>query len=673
MALAMKKTFRSWALNHWRDNSRRALSVLLGASVMATFPLRAESPRPKAAGTSTALRTDSLTLAFPGVKGPIPYDSFGQFEEVGRPRYRYEITDWAGLARAAGEGIYPNKDVYKDPAYEKLQRQGRLNGNHWQFVDTPSAALNFYKWATAPEDPGVKQFYTAVMLERLGMIPEAINAYYAAAVHFPKATSTTFWKTPWYIGPTALDRVDWLTRSHPELNLHLEGGRIRVVHGFDEDPHNDVFETDPGRLRPGAPRLNRVRLSDFPIRQSIGRGRVMLQQYANGHWQLFVDGKPYVVRGISYSCTPVGRSPDEHNWLPHKDWMLSDLNKNGKIDGPFDAWVDKKRNNHQEADEPVVGDFELLRQMGVNTLRLYHHEYNTRLFKKLFKTYGIRVIMGDYLGAYAIGSGADWYTGTDYNDAGQREKMLASVREMVMKEKNQPYLLFWTLGNENNYSVANNAHQYPDVYYQFVNQAARLIKSLDPNHPVALCNGDLVYLDRIAQLCPDIDIFGANAYRGPDGFGSSFWQNLMDFWGKPALVSEFGCPAYDRHRSLSEGEAEQATYLKNQWLDIEYNLAGGAGVGNALGGIIFEWMDEWWKAGPPPQFDPAVHVKVGQFNGPFPDGWSYEEWYGIVSQGNGQNSPFERQLRKAYFVFKDELWNAREWAKRGLPEWNSKK
>ena len=73
------------------------------------------------------------------------------------------------------------------------------------------------------------------------------------------------------------------------------------------------------------------------------------------------------------------------------------------------------------------------------------------------------------------------------------------------------------------------------------------------------------------------------------------------------------------------------------------------------------------KAGPPPTYDPAVHDTVGQFGGPFPDGWSYEEWYGLVGQGDGQNSPFERNVRKAYFMFRDELWNAREWKKRGLP------
>jgi len=38
-----------------------------------------------------------------------------------------------------------------------------------------------------------------------------------------------------------------------------------------------------------------------------------------------------------------------------------------------------------------------------------------------------------------------------------------------------------------------------------------------------------------------------------------------------------------------------------------------------------------------------------------PDGFVQEEWFGLVGQGSGMNSPFERNLRKAYFVYQ-ELW-----------------
>jgi len=34
----------------------------------------------------------------------------------------------------------------------------------------------------------------------------------------------------------------------------------------------------------------------------------------------------------------------------------------------------------------------------------------------------------------------------------------------------------------------------------------------------------------------------------------------------------------------------------------------------------------------------------------------HEEWLGICGQGNGVRSPFLRELRKSYFLYK-ELWN----------------
>ena len=93
--------------------------------------------------------------------------------------------------------------------------------------------------------------------------------------------------------------------------------------------------------------------------------------------------------------------------------------------------------------------------------------------------------------------------------------MLASVERMVEQYKDEPYILFWVLGNENNYGNANNSREVPDVYYSFLNKAAKLIKSIDPNHPVALSNGDLLFLDKVAKLCPDVDLWGEYLSRQP--------------------------------------------------------------------------------------------------------------------------------------------------------------
>jgi beta-glucuronidase len=71
--------------------------------------------------------------------------------------------------------------------------------------------------------------------------------------------------------------------------------------------------------------------------------------------------------------------------------------------------------------------------------------------------------------------------------------MLDSVRKMVTEFKDEPFLLMWLLGNENVYGVACNADKKPASFFKFANEAARLIKSLDPDHPVAIASGDVSF------------------------------------------------------------------------------------------------------------------------------------------------------------------------------------
>jgi beta-glucuronidase len=656
----------------------RAPFCALGAAVLVNLALQAEARKRPVTRAEIVPSQESLKLAFPGVKGPIPYESFGQWEGIGTARYRYVMKDRAGLARAAGEGIYPNSDIYKDPTYQKLQREGRLNGNQWRFADTPNSALGFYRWATAAEDPGVKQFYVSLMFERLGYIAEAVKSFYAIAVHFPKTVSFSYFDTPWYVGPAALDRMEQLLRRHPQLKMRWFPGEIKIQGKFGTRVSSGPFRVDPGRLVADSKgdRWETINLKTIPVIKTVGGSKVQLKEYANHHWQFFVDGKPFIIKGLTYSLTPIGLSPDRGTWNPSKDWQFVDTNHNGLHDGFFESYIDRNGNGRRDPDEPVVGDAELIKELGVNTLRAYHHIYNKELFRRLYKEYGLYVLCGDIMGGYAVDSGATWYHGTDYRDVAQQERMLSNVRKMVEETKDEPYVLMWVLGNENIYGVGNNSPQFPEAFYELVDRAAQLIHELDPSRPVALANGDLLHLDLIREKCPHIDVMGANVYRSEQGLGRSLFQDVQDQLGKPMLITEFGAPAIAEGYTQEQAEAYQAMYLANNWEDLEAHTAG-RGVGNAIGGVLFEYIDEWWKANSDlplkvqkeradwyaprsaiyKNLQPDTHDTVPQFGGPYLDGWSYEEWLGITSFGSGKDSPFARTLRPAYFTMK-HLFNS---------------
>ncbi len=588
-----------------------------------------------------------------GTEDFVNYEKYGEFKNVGTKDYQYVVKDQEGLSAALGEGIYPNTTSLKwDPEYKKARKENRLEGSHWDFVHSPDLEAAFLKWAATPEPQGVSLFYTAMLLEKSGLIKQAIKCYYAIVVHFPGSYGKTYWHTPWYIGQAAISKINFLLKNNPALGYRLDGADIRSINGFDNDVSNDIVITNPGRFVRVGP-LEKLKLKAqtdlLSIKRRLGKGKVHLIQYETGDWQLIVDDKPYTIKGITYAPTKVGQSPDE---VTLGNWMEEDFNHNGKADGPYDSFVDKNRNNIQDNDEPAVGDFKLMQEMGVNTIRLYHHplKVNKEILRDLYQKFGIRVIMGDFLGKYAIGSGASWYPGTDYNNPEHKKKMLESVTQMVNEFKDEPYILFWLLGNENVYGFACNADKDPDAFFKFVNEAALQIKSLDPQHPVAVCSGDVLFLDRFGKYSPDVDIFGTNAYRGDYGFGF-IWRQVKEQTDKPVFITEFGCPAYAQGKSLEEAEELQAEYHRAAWEDIEENTAFHAGGGNALGGVVFEWLDEWWKA-----YEPSMHDTKGLFTGPFPDGFMHEEWLGVCGQGDGKLSPFLRQLRKSYYRYK-KMWN----------------
>ncbi len=377
-------------------------------------------------------------------------------------------------------------------------------------------------------------------------------------------------------------------------------------------------------------------------------------------WQLWVNQQPYLVRGVCYWPIRIGESPNEGTL---EDWMIQDTNQNGRIDGPYESWVDRNKNNIQDRDEPTVGDFKLLQQLGANTIRIYHHPSNQAdiqalhnsptsqrlynhapnkaLLRDLYQTYGIRVAMGDLLGAYAVGSGASWEQGTDYRDPQQRQRMLRSVENMILEFKDEPFILLWVLGNENRNgsSTHTNAAEYPTDYAKFVNQVAQRIHLLDPDHPVAVCDLNIPGFSAYTRHMPDVDIYGVNSYRSP-GFGG-LWKDIADVYDKPVLITEYGVsvPKFSAGRV---DETYHAMVYQKAWEDIAaHALTGTKEPRNSIGGFAFEWLDNWWQDGDP-------------WNQNRSSGWNHEVC-GLASQGNGQQSPFLRQLRKSYYALKT-LW-----------------
>src|SRR4029077_11389597 len=129
---------------------------------------------------------------------------------------------------------------------------------------------------------------------------------------------------------------------------------------------------------------------------------------------------------------------------------------------------------------------------------------------------------------------------------------------------------------------------------------------------------------------------------------------VKELAGKPAFITEYGAPPYGgASMPYEQDQQAQPAYHKVMWLDIVDTSAGyEEGAGSSVGGMAVEWLDEWWK-----DYSPSLHDTKADAVGPFPGGYYFEEWFGIMGQGDGSKSPYLREPRKVYYTYK-ELWNS---------------
>ena len=372
-------------------------------------------------------------------------------------------------------------------------------------------------------------------------------------------------------------------------------------------------------------------------------GNVVVQN-ENNQLKLVVDGKDFMINGMNWDYFPRGTNYSFNFWNQSDDFIIAALDS----------------------------EMGLLKNMGVNTIRTYTG-IQPKWVQYIYENHGIHTILNHSFGRYGLTLDGAWVPVTDYSNPAVRELLMSEITALAEEFKNTPGLLMFLLGNENNYGLfwaGAETEDFPDEedqiravgenrgrpMYKLMNDAAIAIKGIDGSHPVAICNGDLLFMEIIAQECQDVDIYGTNMYRGIS-FGDTF-ERVKNEYGKPVMFTEFGSDAFNA-LSNKEDQKAQATYMVGQWEEIYANAAGLGKAGNSIGGCTFQFSDGWWK------FGQTDNLEVHDNNASWSNGgyqFDYkpgqnnmnEEWFGICAKGpNDARGLYELYPRAAYYALKE--------------------
>lgn len=360
----------------------------------------------------------------------------------------------------------------------------------------------------------------------------------------------------------------------------------------------------------------------------------------NDGMRLVVNGKDFMINGMNWDYFPIGTNYSYSLW-----------NQSDKL--------------IQEALDEEMG---LLKNMGVNTIRVYSG-MPKKWIEYVYTNYGIYTMLNHSFGRYGLTLDGVWTPETDYSNPKTRALLLKETQQMITEYKDTKGLLLFLLGNENNYGLFWDGAETEDIpvkdrkstaraesMYKLFNEAVVSMKSIDSSHPIAICNGDLLFLDIIAKNCKDVDILGTNVYRGVS-FGDLF-ERVKKEYGKPLFFSEFGADSFNVLTNQEDQKA-QAFYLKGNWKEIYENAAGMGKAGNSLGGFTFQFSDGWWKYGQTKNLeahDSNASWSNGGYQKDFTEGENNmnEEWFGICAKGpSNEKGLYQLYPRAAYYILKD--------------------
>lgn len=231
--------------------------------------------------------------------------------------------------------------------------------------------------------------------------------------------------------------------------------------------------------------------------------------------------------------------------------------------GPFAPDADGE---HFGTPEKVRADFVLMRELGVNLLRIYY--VPPRWFLDAARDYGMRVLIS-----------IPWAEHVEFLNIGKiRRQVIRTVREAVQKNRGHEAIFGYLVGNE----IPSTMVRWlgPKRVTYFVESLISAARKIDPRPLYSYAS----YPPTEYLLPQNVDFYTFNVYlerRADFERYLARLQNLAD--DKPLIMGEFGMD------TIRKGEDAQAEVL--DW-HLDCVVRGGA-----AGTIFFAWTDEWYRGG----------------------------------------------------------------------------
>ena len=195
----------------------------------------------------------------------------------------------------------------------------------------------------------------------------------------------------------------------------------------------------------------------------------------------------------------------------------------------------------------MLKDIKLMKQANVNTLRASHYPRQAKMYA-----------MTDFYGMYVMNEAdvechLNWAVhgekGGITNDSTWRAQYVDRTKAMVLRDRNHPSIIFWSLGNE-----AGGGENFLHTY----NATASL--DTRPIHYEGATRGKTPYTDFYSEMYPHLDVVKAFA--------------KSDSLNQPYIMCEY---AHAMGNAIGN--------LKEYWDEIEKGK-------NAIGGCIWDWVDQ---------------------------------------------------------------------------------